>query len=166
MAEQKEDLKIENGVATWEMRMDGTVAGTYVGVFKFRCYLTPTQRIAAGTEQRALLGSNMALADVHESFLAYALTQLKQRIVSAPPFWTSANPTSSLPGDIPDEEIIEAVLDAAIRAELLYKQQLKDKKEASLVRANKGVEIIEEKQKDEEEDLNEEDENQENSDNA
>jgi hypothetical protein len=142
MAEENEDLRIDGDVSTWEMRMEGNVSGTYVGVFKFKCYLTPLQAIAAGKEQRELLGSNMALATDHESFLAYALTQLKQRIIQAPPFWASASPNKAIEGDLPDENIIEAVLDAAIRSELKYKTDRKAKKEAAIARADAAVKAI------------------------
>jgi hypothetical protein len=149
VAEENEDLKLDGAVATWEMRMEGNVSGTYVGVFKFRCYLTPLQSIAAGREQRELLGNNMALATEHESFLAYALTQLKQRIISAPPFWASASPNKSIEGDLPDENIIEAVLDAAIRSELKYKEEKKKKKEEALARSDSAIKAIEDKKQEE-----------------
>lgn len=155
MSEVKDDLKIEGDVATWEMRMEGSVKGTYVGVFKFRCYLTPLQNIAAGKEQRELLGSNMALATDHESFLAYALTQLKQRIISAPPFWSSTTPNKALEGDLPDENVIEAVLDAAIRSEIKYKEDKKRKKEEGIARADAAINAINDQRQKELEELQE-----------
>lgn len=147
MSDENEDIKIEGDVATWEMRMEGDIEGTYVGVFKFRCYLTPLQNIAAGTEQRALLGANMALATEHDSFLAYSLTQLKQRVIQAPPFWSSAGVNKSHNGDLPDENVIEAILDAAIRAEIKYKAERRKGKEEAIVRANKAIEARKEAQK-------------------
>lgn len=152
MAEESknEDIRIDGDVATWEMNMVGAIKGTYIGTFRFRCYLTPLQQIQAGKEQRALLGENMALAPQHESFLAYALTQLKHRILSSPPFWASANPGKSLEGDLPDEDVIEAILDASVRAEIMYKDGLKKRKDEALGRANTGINALEEKRKKEE----------------
>jgi hypothetical protein len=142
-----EDIRIEGDIATWEMRKEGDIAGTYVGVFKFRCYLTPLQNIMAGREQRELLGSNMALATEHEAFLAYALTQLRQRIVQAPPFWSSAGVNKSHEGDIADEDILQSILDAAIRAELKYKAERKKRKEEAIERANRFIQAKKEQEK-------------------
>jgi hypothetical protein len=147
MSEENEDIRIEGDVATWEMHMDGDILGTYVGVFKFRCYLDPLSNIAAGAEQRALLGSNMALATDHDSFLAYALTQLKQRIISAPPFWASASPNKAVAGNLPDENVIEAVLDAAVRSEIKYKLEKKKRKEEAIERANAAIIAMKEKKR-------------------
>lgn len=137
---ENEDIRIEGDIATWEMRKEGDISGTYVGVFKFRCYLTPLQNIAAGREQRELLGSNMALATEHDAFLAYALTQLRQRIVQAPPFWSSAGVNKTHDGDIADEDILQLILDAAIRAEIKYKADRKKRKEEAIERANRFIE--------------------------
>lgn len=127
-----EDIKIEGNVAVWDMKEDGVISGTYMGTFRFRCYLTPLQQIQAGREERDMLGQNIALAPEHERFLAYALSQLKQRIVSAPPFWISANPNGNMPGDLPDEEIIANILDAAQIAQRKYKFILKNRKDSAI----------------------------------
>jgi hypothetical protein len=139
--DQRPDLRIDGSVATWEMKVEGSISGTYAGTFRFRCFLTPLQIITAGREYRELLGSNMSLANEHESMLAWALSQLKQRVISAPPFWNS-QADSSLPGDIPDEEVITTILDAAIASENKYKDQLKKRKEDALKRAKAAGETI------------------------
>ena len=153
MAEENErsDIKLEGDVAVWEMKVDGSIKGTYMGVFRFRCYLTPLQQIAAGREERELLGPNLALATEHERFLAYALCQLKYRIISAPPFWASANPSGSLAGDLADEEIVASILDAATHAELKYKKQLMKRKDSAVDRAKEMNDAIIEKQKEDSE---------------
>jgi hypothetical protein len=155
MAENKEinldDIHLSGGIATWEFRIEGGISGIYSGSFKFRCYLTPLQKIAAGREQRALLGESRAWVETadyeHEAWLSYALTQLKYRVVSAPPFWTTAGINKSHEGDIPDEEVLEKILDAAVRAELKYKKELKKRKDDALEKANIGAKIVEEQQK-------------------
>ena len=130
------DIIIEGNQATWEMRLEGDIQGTYVGTFKFRCFLTPTQRLSAGREYRELLGSNPTVALEHEDNLAFSLSQLKQRVISAPPFWTS----NGVAGDLPDESIIDAVLDAAIASEIKFKEQLKQKKADAIERSKKAAE--------------------------
>lgn len=136
---ERSDLIIEGNTATWDMRLDGDIHGTYVGAFRFKCYLSPLQQIAADRERRELLGNQPLYASEHESFLAYALTQLKYRIITAPPFWASQNP-ATLAGDIADENVIAAVLDAALGAEIKYKSQLKKKKLDAVTRAKASTE--------------------------
>lgn len=137
---ERQDITIDGSVATWEMNLQGAINGTYIGTFKFRCYLTPTQQIAASREMRELLGPQMGMAPEHETFMAYALTQLKHRVVSAPPFWSSTLNTSSMSGDLPDENIISEVLNAATDAEIKYKNQLKKRKEDALEKAKEAAE--------------------------
>lgn len=153
---ERSDLIIDGATASWDMRLDGDIQGTYIGVFKFKCYLTPLQQIAANREYRELMGPNPTYASEHESFLAYSLTQLKHRIISAPPFWASQNP-AMFSGDIADENIISAVLDAALSSELKYKSQLKKKRLDALERAQNSTEKLMEVEEDEgDEDENEE----------
>lgn len=157
---QRSDLIIEGNTATWEMRLDGDINGTYAGAFRFKCYLSPLQQIAADREKRELLGSQPLYASEHESFLAYALTQLKYRIISAPPFWASANP-ATLAGDIADENIIAAVLDAALGAEIKYKSQLKKKKLDAVARAKAATDkLMEGDEENEDEDESESEESE------
>jgi hypothetical protein len=138
MAEkERPDILIDGSVATWELKIQGEIQGTYIGVFKFRCFLTPTQTLAAGREYRELLGPNPTMATEHESLLAYSLSQLKYRIIEAPPFWTASMTT---PGDVPDENVISAVLDAAIGAEIKYKKQMKSRTLEAIEKAKKAAE--------------------------
>lgn len=138
---ERSDIIIDGAVDSWDMRIEGDILGTYAGAFKFRCYLTPLQQIAAERERRELLGAHGLYAQEHESFLAYALTQLKHRIVAAPPFWTSQSP-ASMAGDIADENVIAAILDAALGAEIKYKSQLKKRKLDALARGKAGTEKL------------------------
>lgn len=139
MEKERSDIIIEGSTATWEIKTDGAINGTYIGTFRFRCYLTPTQQIAANREMREVLGANPTMAPDHESFLAYALTQLKYRIISSPPFWMSAV-GGNLQGDLPDENVISTVLDAALGAEIKYKKQLVARKDDAIKRAKEAAE--------------------------
>jgi len=138
MAEEVFEITITGNEATYDLRADGAINGTYIGQFKFRCFLTPIQKIAANREMRQLLGDQMIMAPQHESNLAFAITQLKYRIVSAPPFWSSGE----VAGDIPDSDIIMKVLNAAIEAEVQYLKQLKKRKDDSLNRAKAAAEAM------------------------
>lgn len=153
MSDKKINVTFDGTTASWELRAEGPLNGTYTGKFKFRCFLTPTQRIAANREYRELLGSNPTLVPEHESFLAYALTQLKYRIIEAPPFWTSTSQSSPYAGDIADENIITEVLNAAVEAEVQYQKQIKQRTLEALERAKKAAEkILNQPDEDEDED--------------
>jgi hypothetical protein len=139
-AEDRTDIIIENNVATWELRTDGDISGTYQGIFKFKCFLDPMEQIRANREYRELIGPHHLTLPEHESFLAYALTQLKYRVLSAPPFWTSTQSVSGISGNLPDENIISEVLTAAMDSEIRYRGQLKKKKTEALDKARKAAE--------------------------
>src|ERR1035441_601612 len=128
MADDFDESKIfiEGTEATWRINEEGPINGKYIGAFKFRCFLTPTQRIAANREYRELLGGNPTLTPEHEDSLAYALTQLKYRVISYPPFWEGED--KPILGDIADTNIISLVLDAAVAAEMKYRKQLDEKR--------------------------------------
>ncbi len=139
---EKSDIIIEGNTARWDIRVDGDINGLYLGTFRFKCYLSPTEKLAAGREYRELLGSNPTMANKHEDNLAFSLAQLKYRIISAPPFWTSTLQQSGISGDLPDENIIDAVLNAAVDAEIKFAKQLKSNRANSIERAKKAAERL------------------------
>ena len=147
----RDDISITGNVATWSPRLEGDINGTYLGTFKFRCVLSPTQRISANRKYREMLGVNPTLAGEHESNLAYALTQLEQRIIEAPPYWTSTAQISGVEGDLFDDSVIMAALDAAIGAEIKYRDELKKRKDEALKRSRKAADKLIEENKVEEE---------------
>jgi hypothetical protein len=134
---KRTDIIINGTEATWDINMLGDVSGSFIGTFTFRCMLTPTQKIAANREMREFLGPQMLLASEHDQNLAFALTQLKHRVTKAPPFWQSGG---AIPGDLVDSNVIMAVLDAAIAAELKYIESLKDRKMDAINRAKAAAE--------------------------
>lgn len=134
------DISIEGNVATWSIAMNGSVNGTYHGVFKFKCFLTPTEQLAAGRDYRELLGPNAALAFAKEDNLAYTLAQLKHRVLAGPPFWTSSIGVDGYVGDIADENVLDAILEAAMASQLKYLALLQDKKEEMLKQSKASAE--------------------------
>jgi len=125
------DISIEGNVATWNLNAIGLVNGTYLGTFKFKCFLTPSERLAAGRLYRELLGPNAALASIVEDNLSFTLSQLRFRIIEAPNFWTNAVGLNGL-----------MVLEAAVNAELKYVAQLEEKKEEAIKKAKKTAEAL------------------------
>lgn len=148
MADEFDDsnIHLDGTEATWELNAEGPIGGKYMGKFKFRCFLTPIQRISANRDYRELLGANPTLVTEDEDRLAYALTQLKYRIISFPPFWD----TETMPGDIPDHNIIQLVLEASVLSESKFRKQLEEKKKQALGRAQKVAETMLDEQKEEE----------------
>lgn len=141
---EKTDIIIDGQTATWIMpATQGAYGGLYTGTFQFRCLLDPLRILQAGREYRELLGKNAILADESDADLAFALTQLKHRVLKSPPFWTSTTQDpqfADFAGNLPDLNIITLVLDAALRAEGLYKDKMIEEREAILNRSIKVAE--------------------------
>jgi hypothetical protein len=126
--QKKIDLVINGNVATWAINMSGDIQGLYLGTFTFRCFLMPSQRLAASRQYRQLLGDHPASASQHDDDLAFASSQLNHRILTAPPFWQN---------EVPDDDVLMAILEAAIEAEVRYKAQAKTKRVDALTKALK-----------------------------
>lgn len=141
------DLVIENNLCKWSININGDINGLYTGNFTFRCFLTPTQKIAASRDFRELLGPNPIEVDEHTDNLCFTVSQLKYRVLSGPPFWSSSLGINGYLGDIPDEPVLDAILDAALSAEWKYTALLQDRKDKALERAKKASEAILEENK-------------------
>ncbi len=137
------DILLEGPIATWNMgKIDGEIGGTYSGTFQFRCFLDPIRQLQAGREFREMIGPFGVNATTTEYNMAYALTQLKHRVIKAPPFWTSTRQDSQMDGNIPDLNILMAVLSAAERAEAAYTAKVQKEREELL---EKSIKMAEEK---------------------
>ena len=135
------DILIENIEASWVLPLThGELGGSYTGRFVFRCYLTPTQQLEAGRDYRSLLGQYAGMASDTEAQLSFALSQLKHRILKAPPFWSSTLQDSGYAGNIGDLNITSMVLDAAIRSEQLFKERIQKERDQILDRTIKVAE--------------------------
>lgn len=123
------DITINGNVATWPISMSGDVQGLYTGTFTFRCFLLPTQRLSASREYRQLLGDHPATASQQDDDTAFALSQLRHRILTCPPFWSNAEE------GIPDDNVIMTILQAAVDSELIFKHNAKKKRVDALEKA-------------------------------
>jgi len=142
---KQSDITLENDVGVWNLIHHGGIAGSYLGQFKFRCFLTPMQTIEADKDFRDLLGPNASFAASNVENTAYALAQLRQRIVSAPPFWTEGAGRYG-GGGIKDQDVLEFVLEAAVVAEVKFRKELAVRHEAAL----DGIKKLMEKRREEE----------------
>lgn len=148
---KRKDIVIENNTARWDISTNGDINGLYTGQFMFKCFLTPTEKLAAGREYREFLGSNATLALKHEDNLAFILAQLKYRVISAPPFWLSAMGINGIAGDLPDEKVLDVIFEASLSAEFKYLAVLQEKKELAIEKAKKAAEsIVEDKDEEDE----------------
>jgi len=143
------DITLDGSTATWVMpTMVGDLGGTYTGTFVFRTFLSPIRKLQAGREFREFLGQYAQLADEREFNLALALTQLKHRVIKAPPFWTSTLQDSEFAGNIGDLDVIGAVLTAAMRAEQMYKEKVDKEKDGLLEKTIAVAEKLLDKRRD------------------
>jgi hypothetical protein len=146
LVDEKDIVLDSQGIATWEINMTAPIGGTYQGVFQFRTVLSPIQQIEADRDFRELLGANASFATTHVENLAYTLAQLRQRIIKAPPFWDDG--LSKFKGShIRDEEILQAVYEAAVMAETKFRNQLKEKHKESIERLKAFIERQEEEER-------------------
>jgi hypothetical protein len=141
------DFTLDGSTATYILPpTQGDIQGTYTGTFVFRCFLDPIRQLQAGREYREYLGKHAVLATEVDDNLSFALSQLKHRILKAPPFWTSTIQDSGIAGNLPDLNIIVLILQAAMRAENLYKEKMVELRESILDRT---IKVAEDKAKEE-----------------
>jgi hypothetical protein len=115
----------EDGTVTFRISEVGDRSRTTLqGPFKVKGSLSPYDELAAGRDMRHLLGDNAVSATDHEVNLAYALSQLRHRVVEQPSFWLEASREGFGGADI-DHNIILKVIGLAIDAEVHYRKYLR-----------------------------------------
>lgn len=133
------DIVIEGSNAVFELNMSAPIGGTYMGTFKFRCTLTPIQIVDADRDYRDLIGAQPSLVNETADNLSFSLSQLKQRVISSPSFWTE-NSGRFPGGGVRDLEVISKVLEAAFLAESKFRKLLVEKHEAATKRLQLALE--------------------------
>jgi hypothetical protein len=124
-----------DGTASFQLNAEGDFLGTCTGLFKFKTFLTPLEQLSASRDYRALVGPNPELMSDSERYMAICLSQLKYRIISAPPFWKTGE---AFDGNV-DFNILSIIFDRALSASLIYKDHLVKKKEESLKTAQEAL---------------------------
>jgi hypothetical protein len=123
------EIKIDYNMGTAEFFVNIEAAAdksTYKGHFKVKCILSPLDYIQSDATYRELLGkTNPQLADAYVSQLAYALSQLKYRIISNPSWFD--NDVNGIKGSGVDDKILLYILDKTIEAEEKYRNGIEDK---------------------------------------
>lgn len=124
--------------ASFSFSSVGTLTSqTYRGSFVVKSLLQPEEFLAAGRERRRLLGEHIAFASEREANMAFALSELKFRIISAPPFWNN--------GKIMDENIILEVLDKALEIEVKFRDNAEKRTTGAIEKLQKHLGLITEK---------------------
>ena len=133
-------MELHGSEATFDIHSQGNKTNeTYMGSFRVKCLLSPIEQIEADRLYREILGMNSHLATEHVRSLAFALSQLDQRIIEAPPFWENDRLGG---GHIKDDNVVLEVLDAAIEAQEKY---VEGKKKEMEERQKRMTEMIKKK---------------------
>jgi len=119
------EILLNGSTGAYNLDVHGPLKGRYVGTFVFRAYLTPLEYVACDREYRDLIGKIQTQVDPLADFLAFALVQLKYRIVSAPAFWFDKEVMGG--GSVPDRIVLETLLEASSAVERKYKEDILEK---------------------------------------
>lgn len=119
-------FELSNEQVYFKSENPGDVTGeTYEGVFEVRKVLTPAQKSMADFERRAFLGNpgNNEDIDPEVAELAFAIGQLKVRVVKGPKWFTESNGLKNFL----DQNILIALTKQVLEVELTFKTELKAK---------------------------------------
>lgn len=121
------DIDYNMGTAEFFVNLEAAAdKSTYKGNFKVKCVLSPLDYIQSDGTYRELLGkTNPQFANEYVAQLAYALSQLKYRIISNPSWFD--NSVNGIKGSNVDDRILLHVLDKAIQAEEQYRKGIEEK---------------------------------------
>jgi len=119
------DFRFDGSVAEFDYHDVGDRTNTtYMGVFRVKTIVSPMDMIRADRLYRELIGSvNPHMASKETQNFAFALSQLKVRILEAPDFYKN----SDLDGSHLDSNILIDIINKSIDAEEEYKKQIDNK---------------------------------------
>ena len=111
---------------------------TYKGTFKVKCVLSPLEYIQSDAKYRELLGkTNPQFASEYVSQLAYALAQLRYRIIESPAWYK--NEINGLDGSNVDDKILLHIFDRAVQSEEEYREGIEKRFETAKQDVKKAV---------------------------
>ena len=125
------NISLNGSKASFELNLVGQrTKQTYMGTFVCKCVLNPIEEVRADSLYREFLGNvNAHLASPRITDIAFALAQLKYRLVEFPQFWKS----EGINGSDVDENVLITVLNICFEAQTLYEnkstERAKDLKE-------------------------------------
>lgn len=119
------DFRFEGSKAFFDFHSVGDRTNTtFMGEFCVKCVMSPLDHLKADKLYRELLGSvNAHLASQDAKNYAFALSQLKQRVLESPDFFKNRE----LDGGHLDSNVLIGLVNQAIEAEEEYKDQQDEK---------------------------------------
>jgi hypothetical protein len=144
-------MRIEDFKAYYSYSGVGKSSGqTYMGDFIFKVGLNPLEVIESDRYYRELLGGNPLVATSAAQEMAFALAQLKYRVIKAPAWWSEVFDSQS---NFFDYGILIEVLNKAIEAERQFQDETQERLNQAQERISK---MIRSKKKEDIEEDNEE----------
>lgn len=119
------------------------------GLVKVKCILSPLEYINSDALYRELLGKiNPQLASEYVNQLAYAISQLKYRVIQAPEWFYSDN-SLIREGSHLDDNVLFYLLDKSVEAEQKFREGIEEKYNKAREDVRKSVDEGEIKKKEE-----------------
>jgi hypothetical protein len=121
-------MRIEDNIGIFTISVkDPDSMQTYIGEFKVKLILDPLELLAIDRDFRELIGPvSPLMAGQEANNIAFALSQLKHRVIHAPAFWKGYGYDG---GHLP-KEVLYAVLDDSLKVQEKFKKQKLDEQEA------------------------------------
>jgi len=119
------DFRFDGSIAEFDYQGIGErTQQTYLGTFRAKCIISPMDHIKADRLYRELLGTvNPHLASKETQNFAFALSQLKVRLVDFPDFFKN----KELNGSHLDSNVLIDIINKSIDAQEEYKEQLDER---------------------------------------
>ena len=135
-------MRIEDNIGIYQINiLDDESNESYVGEFRVKCILSPLDLLAIDRDFRELLGPvNPIMASGDANNIAFALSQLRHRVLAYPPFWKGEVYDG---GHLP-KKVLYAILDASIEVQEKFKKERQEemaKIQARLVKQVKAGKI-------------------------
>jgi len=132
-----------DGTAEFFIDTEDEFKQTVRGKFIVKCYLSPIENIKADRFFRQLLGEHLEHANKNARDSAFALSQLKYRIIKHPPFWAG----EEIDGENVGIKVLIEIMNKALESQELYIEQAKketQEKEKTLTKKIEKEEIVKE----------------------
>jgi len=125
MGLESTDLVVNSdGTAKFSINIVGTTTmQTYFGNFKCKCSLNAIEYIKSNKEFIEEVGSSSNFGEPEE--IAFALIQLKYRLLNWAPFWAIGDSVNINGGHLKDYNVITHVFNICMKAEEEYKDMMK-----------------------------------------
>jgi hypothetical protein len=121
------EFRFEGSKATFDFSSMGLVTNeSFSGEFAVKCAISPIDHLKSDRLYRELIGEvNPHLASQEAQNYAFALSQLKQRVIESPHFFKN----KEIDGGHLDSNVLVEIVNIAIEAEAKYREQQNERME-------------------------------------